>query len=432
MVELKIPRPGESINEVVVSKWFVANGDFVEKDQEVGEIESDKATLPLIAPASGRINISIQEGTNAQVGDIACTIDTSVKGTAKEIKEVKEVKETKQDQPQEKKTVETKNLTEEKKVKTSKPIEKPEEVSYENVKITPVARSIMEEHGLSVEDIIKGLQRLGKEEVHAVLKGAKENNGHKVIKPISKTEAIREVKREQMSQFRKKLSARLVAVKNETAMLTTFNEADMSEIMSLRNKYQKEFTEKYGIKLGFMSFFTKAVTIALQQHPRINSMIEGDDIVTPKYCDIGIAVQTDKGLLVPVLRNTESMNLAEIEENLATLAEKARAGKLSIEEMTGGTFTITNGGVFGSLLSTPILNPPQSAILGMHNIVERPVAINKKVEIRPMMYLALSYDHRIVDGKDSVSFLVKIKELVESPYKMLLNGKSTEKLLLDL
>ncbi|MBA7710547.1 Dihydrolipoyllysine-residue succinyltransferase component of 2-oxoglutarate dehydrogenase complex [subsurface metagenome] len=242
----------------------------------------------------------------------------------------------------------------------------------------------------------------------------------------------REVKRESISQLRKKLSHRLVSVKNETAMLTTFNEVDMSKIISLRKKYQEEFTKVHGVKLGFMSFFTKAVTEALQVFPKVNSMIDGDEIVTPRFVDVGIAVQTDKGLMVPVLRNTELMSLADIEKQIVELAEKARKFRLSIEDMRGGSFTITNGGVFGSMLSTPILNPPQAAILGMHNIVERPVAIYGKVEIRPIMYVALSYDHRLVDGRDSVSFLVKAKELLEEPNKMLLGGQDPEKVLLGI
>jgi 2-oxoglutarate dehydrogenase E2 component (dihydrolipoamide succinyltransferase) len=242
----------------------------------------------------------------------------------------------------------------------------------------------------------------------------------------------REVKKEPMSQLRKKLSKRLVAARNETAMLTTFNEADLSAIISLRKKYQQEFSAKYGVKLGFMSFFVKAASIALQEFPKVNSMIEGEELLIPSFVDIGFAVQTEKGLTVPVLRNTELMEIPEIEQNISALAEKALKGRLSIDEMTGGTFTITNGGVFGSLLSTPIINPPQAAILGMHNITERPVAIQGKVEIRPMMYLALSYDHRIIDGKDSVTFLLRIKELIETPVKILLNSQHDEKSLLGL
>lgn len=413
--DIIIPRPGESISEVVISRWLVANNQQVEKNQEIAEVESDKATLPLIASESGAIEILIPEGQTVSVGLVACRIDTDKQGTQANIAQpTKKSPENKQQlQPQ------------------AQPIAEIESNStinnkYADVKLTPMAEKLMQEHQLTVEDVIKGLQRIGKKEVEAVidLRSSQSNQ-----MPTTKS---REEKREPMSQLRKKLSKRLVSVKNETAMLTTFNEVDMSQVMALREKHQKAFTEKHGQKLGFMSFFTKAAALALQQFPKVNSQIDGEHIIFPEYCDIGIAVQTDKGLMVPVLRNTETMNLAQIEKNIAELASKARAARLSIEDMTGGTFTITNGGVFGSLLSTPILNPPQSAILGMHNIVERPVAINGKVEVRPMMYLALSYDHRTIDGKDSVSFLVKIKELIENPLKLLYNYTNPEKHLLDI
>ena len=418
MIEVKIPRPGESINEVVLSKWFVEDGSFVNKNQELGEIESDKATLPLIAPESGKLAIIIKVGTTIEVGVVACTIDNTAKP----------------EKSKEAAATSVLNLKVDKTVISQNPVQKIEEVKPAHiptteVKVTPVAKKMMQDNNLSVNDIIEGLKRIGKEEVEAVI-NLKNTSGQ--TDSSKKTSVSRDVMREPMSQLRKKLSRRLVAVKNETAMLTTFNEADMSAVMELRNKYQKKFTEKHNIKLGFMSFFTKAASIALQQFPKVNSMLDGDDIVVPKYIDIGIAVQTEKGLMVPILRNIESMGLAEIEKSLSLLAEKAKSGRLSIEEMSGGTFTITNGGVFGSLFSTPIINPPQAAILGMHNIVERPVAINGKVEIRPMMYLALSYDHRIIDGKDSVSCLFKIKELLESPWKMLVGGENPEKLLLGL
>jgi 2-oxoglutarate dehydrogenase E2 component (dihydrolipoamide succinyltransferase) len=418
MIELKIPRPGESINEVVLSKWFVEDGDIVDKNQEVGEIESDKATLPLVAPESGKITFSVQVGTTIPVGIVACTIDETVQ---------KSKKETSKTDKQEAKPSAQKEIQET--VKDTPPVAQKaqDDTKYKDVKVTPVARNIMEEKGLSVDDIINGLRKLGKDEVQSVIDGI----GKRQIAPKS-NEITRTENREQLSQLRKKLSKRLVAVKNETAMLTTFNEIDMSEVMAMRSKFQKQFTEKHGIKLGFMSFFTKAASLALQKYPKVNSSIDGDDLVTPSFTDIGIAVQAGKGLMVPIIRNVETLSLADIELTLAKLAEKARANRLGIEEMTGGTFTITNGGVFGSLLSTPIINPPQAAILGMHNIVERPVAINGKVEIRPMMYVALSYDHRIIDGKDSVSFLVRIKELIESPYKLAFESSTIENLLLDL
>jgi 2-oxoglutarate dehydrogenase E2 component (dihydrolipoamide succinyltransferase) len=285
----------------------------------------------------------------------------------------------------------------------------------------------MDENSLNIDDILNGLKKISTKEVKLVIQ-----NKVPPTKPTFVGISDRPEKREHMSQLRRKLSKRLVAVKNETAMLTTFNELDMGQVIALRTKFQKQFTEKHGLKLGFMSFFVKAATEALTLYPRVNSQIDGEEIVVPGYVDIAIAVQTDKGLMVPVLRDTQSMGIAQIEKNISMLADKARTFKLSIEEMTGGTFTITNGGVFGSMLSTPILNPPQSAILGMHNITERPVAVKGKVEIRPMMYVALSYDHRIIDGKDSVSFLVKMKELLEAPNELLFNSQDPEKILLGL
>jgi 2-oxoglutarate dehydrogenase E2 component (dihydrolipoamide succinyltransferase) len=295
------------------------------------------------------------------------------------------------------------------------------------VKVSPIAQKMMEEEGLTIEDIIAGLKRIGKKEVETVL-SFRDNHHASIIK----NEVGRKEDRKKMTPLRKKLSERLVAVKNQTAMLTTFNEVNMGAVMTLRKKYQQQFESKHGIKVGFMSFFAKAVVQALKLHPNVNSMIDGDEIITPNYYDIAIAVQTDKGLMAPVLRNVETMSMADIEHGIAILADKARAGRISMDDMTGGTFTITNGGVFGSLLSTPIINPPQSAILGMHNIVERPIAVNGKVEIGPMMYVALSYDHRIIDGKDSVSFLVHVKQFIEDPLKLLFDGSDPDKLLLDI
>lgn len=426
-VELKIPSPGESISEVELASWLVEDGDFVEKDQELAELESDKATLPLIAPESGKLKILVKTGETVNVGSIACTIDTEAKGkkTAKE----------KAAQPAKKDTTGEASVS--KSVQKAKPAappqpeqeEKEQEPSGEEVsqiKATPLAKKIMDENGLTPEDIIKGLKKITTSDVKQVLSLKNELSARPSAAPS------RESKRSKMSQLRRKLGQRLVAVKNETAMLTTFNEADMSYVIGLRKKYQKQFQDKFGVKLGFMSFFVKAVTGALQQFPRVNSMIDGDDMITPEFADICIAVQTEKGLMVPVIRNAESLTLAQIESQIATLAEKARNFTISIEEMTGGTFTITNGGVFGSMLSTPIINPPQSAILGMHNIVERPVAINGRVEIRPIMYVALSYDHRIVDGRDSVSFLFKVKEFIENPTLMISGGKDLDELLLGI
>jgi 2-oxoglutarate dehydrogenase E2 component (dihydrolipoamide succinyltransferase) len=418
MIEIKIPSPGESITEVEISNWLVKNGDYVEKDQEIAEIESDKATLPLIAPESGTIEIVAPAGETIKVGTVACKIDTSA-----EPKETKQ--ETKPDKDKEKKEQKAEEKT---KPKADKPKKNStENTEYKNVKVSPVAQKMMQERNINIEDVINGLKRIGKQEVEQALS---QPSGSNDISP--KEEGTRDVERKKISQLRKKLSQRLVSVKNETAMLTTFNEVDMTEIIALRKKYQKQFTEKHEIKLGFMSFFTKAVTIALKAFPSVNSQIDGEEIIYPDYADIGIAVQTPKGLMVPVIRNAETMNLAELELKIKKLADKGRAGRISIDDLTGGTFTITNGGVFGSLLSTPILNPPQSGILGMHNIQERPVAIKGKVEIRPMMYIALSYDHRTIDGKDSVGFLVKVKELLESPYKLLLGNNNADEMLLDL
>lgn len=423
IIELKIPSPGESISEVEIASWLAADGDFVEKDQELAELESDKATLPLIAPDSGKLKFLIKAGETVRVGAVAGTIDTGVSGkTSKKNKPIASIKSeiaNKQesitgDEVKE----EPENNISEVSVQTKTDDDSP-------VKITPLAKKMMEENKLSLDDIIKGLKKITTKEVSRVLTAKSDQKATPVL--LKRTS-----QRAKISQLRKKLSQRLVAVKNETAMLTTFNEVDMSEIIGLRKKYQQQFQEKYNIKLGFMSFFAKAVTEALTIFPKVNSMLDGDDIVTSEFVDICIAVQTDKGLMVPVIRNTESLTLPQIELKIAELAEKAKSFKISVEEMSGGTFTITNGGVFGSMLSTPILNPPQSAILGMHNIVERPVVINGKIDIRPMMYLALSYDHRVIDGRDSVSFLVKVKELIEKPSKMLLLNSGFEKLLLGL
>jgi 2-oxoglutarate dehydrogenase E2 component (dihydrolipoamide succinyltransferase) len=415
MIEIKIPSPGESITEVEISNWLVEHGDYVEKDQEIAEIESDKATLPLIAPESGAIEIIVPAGETIKVGTVACKIDNSAE--PKETKQQKEPQKENKEQKNEKPVEET--------TKPKEGITKKSE--YKNVKISPVAQKMMQEKGINIDDIINGLKRIGKREVEQTLSQPSYSPKNMQVKSETRDEA-----RKKISQLRKKLSQRLVSVKNETAMLTTFNEVDMSEIIALRKKYQKQFMEKHEIKLGFMSFFTKAVTIALKAFPAVNSQIDGEEIVYPDYADIGIAVQTPKGLMVPVVRNAETMSLAELEIKIKELADKGRAGKISIDDLSGGTFTITNGGVFGSLLSTPILNPPQSGILGMHNIQERPVAINGKVEIKPMMYIALSYDHRTIDGKDSVGFLVKVKELLESPYKLLLGTNNADKMLLEL
>ncbi|WP_163711907.1 2-oxoglutarate dehydrogenase complex dihydrolipoyllysine-residue succinyltransferase [Mangrovibacterium lignilyticum] len=413
IIEIKIPTPGESITEVELGKWLVEDGSIVSKNEEVAEIESDKATLTLVATESGKISFKVEEGDTVAVGELACTIDTDAAGEAPGQASPKEEK--KEEEPVAKETITAEKA----------PVA---EKDHPKIKTTAVAREMMEEHHFSVDDIINGLQRIGKKEVEAVV-------SHPVEQAVvnnAKALFSREEKREKMSMLRRKLSQRLVSVKNETAMLTTFNEVDMSPIMDLRKKYQPKFVEKHGFKLGFMSFFTKAVATAAQFHPAVNSMIDGEEILTPAFVDVGIAVSTPKGLMVPIVRNAESKSIPAIELEIKELAEKARTKKISVEELTGGTFTITNGGTFGSLLSTPIINPPQSAILGMHNIVDRPVAVDGQVVIRPMMYVALSYDHRIIDGKDSVGFLVKLKNLLENPQLLLTDGKAPEELLLQI
>ncbi len=423
-IEIKVPSPGESISEVEIANWFVSEGDIVQKEQEIAEIESDKATLPLIATEGGQIHILKPAGTAVPVGEVVCVIDTSKKGSSKTVAGTKpETKKATDQKPVANKAEET--VTELVKPTEEKAVGKNQ---FTDVKITPVAQKMMEENNLSVEDIINGLKKLSSREVSAVL-----SSGTGAASTMhSSREASRNEEHIRMSVLRRKLSQRLVAVKNETAMLTTFNEVDMSAVMELRKKYQDEFVKKHGIKLGIMSFFTKAVSEALLKFPMVNSRLEGEEIVSPAYTDIGIAVQAEKGLMVPVLRNAETMSLTDIEMKISELAGKARSNKISIEEMSGGTFTITNGGIYGSMMSTPILNPPQSAILGMHNIIERPVAINGQVIVRPMMYLALSYDHRIIDGKDSVSFLIKVKEGIENPVNLLFGGGDPGRLLLDI
>ena len=383
LLEMKVPSPGESISEVEIIEWLVADGDYVQKDQSIAEIDSDKATLELPAEESGVIKILSEEGVTVSVGDVVCIIDTSVKNKNKD-----------------------NIVSEEKKDLTATQ----ENISINKVKInkaTPLASAIINEHDISAEDL-KGSGEAGKITKNDVLNlinsGPSEARGQN---------------RKKMSSLRRKIASRLVAVKNETAMLTTFNEVDMTSIFQIRNTYKEIFKEKHNVGLGFMSFFTKAVTESIEEYGDVNSMIDGDELISHNYVDIGIAVSAPKGLMVPVLRNAEKMGFAQIESEIKRLANKARDGKITIDEMTGGTFTITNGGVFGSMLSTPIINPPQSAILGMHNIVERPVVVEGKIVIRPIMYVALSYDHRIIDGRESVGFLCKIKECLENPKEFL-------------
>ncbi|MBT5089948.1 MAG: 2-oxoglutarate dehydrogenase complex dihydrolipoyllysine-residue succinyltransferase [Flavobacteriales bacterium] len=382
LLEMRVPSPGESISEVEIAEWLVEEGDYVEKDQAIAEIDSDKATLELPAEESGTIKIVAGDGEIVAVGDIVCIIDTSAKGEAK-------IKTTK------KEIVETPKST----------------TDLGEAKATPLASAMISEHDISAKEL-KGTGEAGKitkTDVLGVIQG-------------SSTEGSRGISRKNMSSLRRKIASRLVAVKNETAMLTTFNEVDMTEILAIRKEYKEQFKEKYGVGLGFMSFFTKAVTTALMEFKDVNAMIDGNEVIHHNYVDIGIAVSAPKGLMVPVVRNAELMNFQELESNIKRLAIKARDGKITINEMFGGTFTITNGGVFGSMLSTPIINPPQSAILGMHNIVERPMAVNSEVKIRPIMYVALSYDHRVIDGRESVGFLVKVKECLENPIEQLMSG----------
>ncbi len=402
---MKVPSPGESITEVVIARWLKKDGDYVEKDEEVAEVDSDKATLTINAEEAGAVKLIASEGDTVKVGQVVFSIDTSAKKTesAKVVVEAK--KETA-------------------KVEVKKEVAKME--NYASGTPSPAAKKLMEENKIPTTKITASGKdgRITKADVLNVLaKGFDASSAET-------WGGSRDTERSKMSPLRKKLAQRLVAVKNETAMLTTFNELDMSAIYAMRAKYKDKFKEVHGTNLGFMSFFTKAVTEALNLYPAVNAMIDGDEIVYHKYADIGIAVSAPKGLVVPVVRNAEQMSLAQIEIEIKNLALKARDNKITLEDMTGGTFTITNGGVFGSMMSTPIINPPQSAILGMHNVVERPVAVNGQVVIRPMMYVALSYDHRIIDGRESVGFLVKVKEMLENPTKMLFGGKDPNEVVL--
>ncbi len=399
VLEMQIPSPGESISEVEIAEWLVADGEYVEKDQIIAEIDSDKATLELPAEQSGVITLKADEGDVVQVGQVVCHIDTSAKGSPKETSAIKPVE-----------------IAEDKK-ELSQPV-----VDTKSDVLSPAARKIAEEKNIDINQIT-GTGKAGRITKQDVLLG----------KPAmgNFNNSNRSESRNKLSMLRRKVAERLVTVKNETAMLTTFNEVDMSSIFELRKKYKEKFKEKHGVNLGFMSFFTLASVRALKEFPAVNSMIDGSEMISYSYCDISIAVSGPKGLMVPVIRSAEELKFKGVELEVKRLAERARDGQITVDEMTGGTFTISNGGVFGSMLSTPIINPPQSAILGMHNIVERPIAVNGKVEIRPVMYLALSYDHRIIDGKESVGFLVHIKEALENPAEILMNNKIEEALELN-
>lgn len=451
LVEVKVPSPGESITEVQIANWLVEDGDHVEKDDEIVEIDSDKATLSISAEAEGAIKIEVSEGETVEVGAIIAKIDTEATGKKKEKAEEKEeeqkeeVTEKKQEQTTSEKepSEQKKKADKQQKAKASAQDQPSEDKGGEAIEwhVSPLAKKLMEENNIRQEDFVEFFKkyRISRADVEFYL----ENRDKVEAKSSPQTshaqdvlpgdwKGNRDTERKKMSTLRKKLSQRLVSVKNETAMLTTFNEVDMKPVMDLRKQYKEKFKEKHGVSLGFMSFFVKAAAKALALYPSVNGRLENDEIVYHKYADIGIAVSAPKGLMVPVLRNAENMSLADIESSIKDKATRARDNKITLQEMEGGTFTITNGGVFGSMLSTPIINPPQSAILGMHNIVERPVAIEGSVQVRPVMYVALSYDHRLVDGKDSVSFLYTIKEMLEEPAKLLLGGEDPNKKLLDL
>ena len=395
ILEMKVPSPGESITEVEIAQWLVADGDYVEKDQAIAEVDSDKATLELPAEVSGTITLKAEEGDAVEVGQVVCLIDTDgqpAEGAAPAAEAPAEAA------PKQEEKVAAPAAT----------------TTYATGTASPAAKKILNEKGIA-PSAIQGTGRDGRvtkqDAIDAVpAMGTPPAHG------------TRDTERKKMSMLRRKVAERLVSAKNETAMLTTFNEANMSPIFALRNQYKEAFKEKHGVGLGFMSFFTKAVVRALQEFPDVNSMIDGDHQIKFDYCDISVAVSGPKGLMVPVVRNAEGLSFRGVEAEIKRLAIRARDGKITVDEMTGGTFTISNGGVFGSMLSTPIINPPQSGILGMHNIIERPIAVEGKVEIHPMMYLALSYDHRIVDGRESVGFLVAVKEALENPVELLMDN----------
>jgi len=406
-IEIKVPTVGESISEVTLVKWHKKDGEWANRDEVIAELESEKATFELNAEQAGVIKIIAQEGATLNIGDVVCSIDTdAVKPEGAE--------KTTDDRPQ---TTEEKPAATQPQTTDDKP--------QTEVKATPVAAAIIADKKVDVKSVSASGSngRIMKQDVMDALNNPGRKPGIELF--------TRNDRSEKMSNLRKTISRRLVEAKNTTAMLTTFNEVDMSAIMDIRKKYKDNFKELHGVNLGFMSFFTKACTYALQEFPSVNAYIDGENIIYHDYCDISIAVSAPKGLVVPVIRNAESLSMAGIEAAVVDLATKAKGNKLTIEEMTGGTFTITNGGIFGSMMSTPIINIPQSAILGMHNIVERPMAVNGQVVIKPMMYVALSYDHRIIDGRESVGFLVRVKELLENPALMLF-GKDPVKSLLEL
>ncbi|MGB0255126.1 MAG: 2-oxoglutarate dehydrogenase complex dihydrolipoyllysine-residue succinyltransferase [Flavobacteriaceae bacterium] len=397
ILEMKVPSPGESISEVEIAEWLVSDGDYVEKDQAIAEVDSDKATLELPAEESGIITLKAEEGDAVAVGAVVCHIDTAAAKPEGQSETVAAPK-----------------------VEVAAPVAAPaaSNQTYATGTASPAARKIIAEKGLDTS-AITGTGRDGR---------ITKEDAVKAVPSMGTPTGDRPTSRKKMSLLRRKVAERLVAAKNETAMLTTFNEVDMSPIFALRAQYKEDFKAKHDVGLGFMSFFTKAVVRALKEFPDVNSMIDGNEQILHDYCDISVAVSGPKGLMVPVVRNAEGLSFKEIEAEIKRLAIRARDGQITVDEMTGGTFTISNGGVFGSMLSTPIINPPQSGILGMHNILERPVAVDGKVEIRPMMYVALSYDHRIIDGRESVGFLVAVKEALEDPITLLMDGDAKKAL----
>lgn len=459
-IEIKVPEAGESITQVELARWLVKDGDYVEKDQEIAEIDSDKATLTISAEAAGTIRLSLEEGAATEPGKVIATIDTEAErpegqepaadkgqtGGQEPAAEKDQPAESEKDQPADSE-------------KEAADEGKGGRMGAGRVTLSPQAEKLIGELGMYPGGLIFNPQgkRITRRDILAAIASRYHQGGDQADGTLGdvarqrdrsdrgapaagiESKAFsgswgggREEERKKMSTLRRKVAERLVAVKNQTAMLTTFNEVDMTAILEMRKKYQDAFVSEYGIKLGFMSFFVKAVTESLPFFPEVNGYIEDGHIVIPSFADVGIAVSTPKGLMVPVIRNAESLSIPELELKIGELARKARDLKIGLEELSGGTFSITNGGVFGSMLSTPIINPPQSAILGMHNILERPVAVNGKVEIRPMMYLALSYDHRVIDGKESVGFLVKVKEMIENPGRMLFGGSDPDSRLLGL
>lgn len=419
-IKIKVPSVGESINEVTLTQWIKKDGDWVERDEVIAELESEKATFEINAEQAGILHTAAKENDTLKIGDVVATIDDTAQKPVTSTKE--KDTEKKDTTPEESKSVSKKSV-EKKEIKSEEKAAAP--VADKNVKATPVAAAILADKKVDIKKVTPTGSN-GKITKHDVLDALT-----KPGRPVGKELFDRGEKSEKMSNLRRTISRRLVEAKNSTAMLTTFNEVDMSAIIDLRTKYKEIFKKHHDVNLGFMSFFTKACCFALQEWPAVNASIDGDNIIYHDYCDISIAVSSPKGLVVPVIRNAESLSMAEIEKSVFDLATKAKESKLTIEEMTGGTFTITNGGIFGSLMSTPIINIPQSAILGMHNIVERPVAIKGQVVIKPMMYLAVSYDHRIIDGRESVSFLVRVKEMLENPAQLLF-GKDPLKALLEL